>query len=81
MYSTKHIIVSYSVYKSLTNEAGCGEFVGPEIIEALSNKVIEYSRMSKKELNLVEGKRKRCSNENLTHEILAKIIFKYYFRR
>ena len=35
MYSTKHIIVSYSVYKSLTNEAGCGEFVGPEIIDCL----------------------------------------------
>ena len=80
MYFTKAAIFSYIRCRSMINEAGCGESVEAENIEALSNKIIEYSRMSKKELNLVEEKRKRCSDENLTHEILAKIIFKYYFR-
>ena len=81
MYSARPIIGSYSGYKSLINEAGCGEFVEVENIEPFSNKIIEYSRMSKKELKFVEEKRKRCSDENLTHEILVKIIFKSYFRR
>ena len=34
-----------------------------------------------KKIESYRGKRKRCSDENLTHEILAKIIFKYYFRK
>ena len=72
MHSAKPIIVSYSGYKSLINEAGCGEFVEPENIEALSNKIIEYSRMSKKELNLIGRKGKRYLEENLTYEVLAK---------
>ena len=72
MHSAKPIIVSYSGYKSLINEAGCGEFVEPENIEALSNKIIEYSRMSKKELNLIGRKGKRYLEENLTYKVLAK---------
>ena len=72
MYSAKPIIVSYSGYKSLINEAGCGEFVEAENIEALSNKILEYSIMPKKELNLIGRKGKRYLEENLTYEVLAK---------
>ena len=72
MYSAKPIIVSYSGYKSLINDAGCGEFVEAENIKALSNKIIEYSRMPKKELDHIGQKGKSYLEENLTYEILAK---------
>ena len=72
MYSAKPIIVSYSGYKSLINDAGCGEFVEAENIKALSNKILEYSRMPKKELDHIGQKGKSYLEENLTYEILAK---------
>lgn len=72
MYSARPIIGSYSGYKSLINDAGCGEFVEAENIKALSNKILEYSRMPKKELDHIGQKGKSYLEENLTYEILAK---------
>ena len=81
MYSSKPIIVSYSGYKSLINDAGCGEFVEAENIKALSDKIIEYSKKNKKELIKIGENGKRYLEQNLTYDILAKkylnIIFNH----
>ena len=48
------------------------EFVEAENIGALSNKIIGFSRMSKKKLNLIGGKGESYLEVNLTYENLAK---------
>ena len=72
MYSGRPSIVMFSGYKSLINDAGCGEFVEAENTKALSDKIIEYSKKNKKELIIIGENGKRYLEQNLTYDILAK---------
>lgn len=71
MYSGRPIIVLFSGYPSLINEAGCGEFIPAEKAEILCDKLIEYSKMPVKELDKMGAKGKTFLIENMTFSKLA----------
>lgn len=72
MYAGKPIIASYNGFKSIINEAKCGEFVEAENIKLLSEKIIEYSNKPKKELKKMGLNGKKYLLENLSYDKLGK---------
>lgn len=72
MYSNRPIIVMFSGYRSLINEAGCGEFIPSEDVDALVNKILEYCNKSETELNNIGTNGKLFALNNLAFDKLAK---------
>jgi hypothetical protein len=50
MYAGKPLIVSYSGYKSMINEARCGSFIEAENVVALKEKILEFKNLNPNEL-------------------------------
>lgn len=71
MYSEKPIIVSYNGYRSIINEAKCGEFIDVNNAELLASKIFEYYKKSPTELELTGKKGKKYLENNLSFEILT----------
>jgi glycosyltransferase involved in cell wall biosynthesis len=76
MYSGRPLIVSFTGYLSLINEAGCGTAVPAEDIESLKEVLIRYSRKSKTELDDEGNRGKEFILKNRTFDILAKEYLK-----
>lgn len=72
MYSAKPIIVSYNGYKSIINEARCGDFIPANNPELLADKILEYSKKSTEELKQTGQNGKDYLLQNLTYDILAR---------
>lgn len=72
MYAGKPVVVSYSGYKSLINEAECGSFVPAEDAQKLADEILSYSRKSKEELESIGKKGKEYVLKHRTFEVLAK---------
>ena len=53
MFAKKPIICMFSGYPSMINEANCGEFTPSENPIAFANKILEYAKMSKRELQKI----------------------------
>lgn len=71
MYASKPIIVSYSGYQSLINEANCGRFVEAENETELRKAIIEYSQMTDVELKQIGNNGRAYVIMNRTFEKLA----------
>ncbi len=72
MYSAKPIIVSYSGYKSVINEAECGEFINANNPQLLASKILEYSKKNTLELTKMGQNGKKYLEQNLSYTALAK---------
>jgi len=72
MYSAKPIIVSYNGYKSIINEAKCGEFIPANNVKLLTEKIVEYSKKDKTELKKIGENGKKYLEKNLSYFVLSK---------
>lgn len=72
MIAGKPIIASYNGYTSMINEAGCGSFVNSENPEDLLANIVQYTSMSKNELDEIGLKGKVWIYENRKYNKLAK---------
>lgn len=70
-YAAKPLIVSYSGYKSMINEADCGTFIPSENIDKLMETIILYSKMSEEEIETIGEKGKKWLIQNRTFARLA----------
>tara|TARA_Y100000996_G_scaffold415532_1_gene410880 strand:+ start:5556 stop:6761 length:1206 start_codon:yes stop_codon:yes gene_type:complete len=71
MVASKPIICFYEGYKSILNEANCGEFVKYGDIKALKKIILKYSIMSDSELKKIGNRGKDFLLENRTFDKLA----------
>lgn len=71
MLSGRPIIVSYTGYVSMINEANCGLVVPAEDVEALKNALQSYLFMSNDQLNEIGLRGKKYIIENRTFDKLA----------
>ena len=71
MLSGRPIIGSYSGYASMVNEAGCGEFVEAENPSILAKKILEYSEMSRSEIDSLGMNGQTWLLENRHYDTLA----------
>lgn len=71
MYSEKPLIISFSGYPSLVNEAECGFFVKSEDERELAEKIAELSEMSQDELTAIGKRGRDYLLKNRTFEKLA----------
>lgn len=78
MYSGKPVIVSYSGYKNIINEAECGDFIEAENPSLLSEKIYEYSQLSKKELLKIGERGKKFLYKKLSYSVLAEEYSKLF---
>ncbi len=72
MYSARPVIVAYSGYPCIINEAGCGEFVEAENPKALAKAIENYSKKDKTELDEIGRKGKEYLLNKLNYDVLAK---------
>lgn len=72
MYAGLPIIVSYSGYKSLINEANCGIFLPSEDEQSLEEKIVEFSTMQEKELKEMGERGKYFIINNRIFSILSQ---------
>jgi hypothetical protein len=71
MYSAKPILVTYSGYKSIINEADCGKFIAANNLELLSDEIIRFSNMSKNDLNEIGNRGKEFLETRLSYDYLS----------
>lgn len=71
MYAAKPIIVPYNGYKNIINEANCGEFIETNNPQFLADKIVEYSRKPKEELERLGLNGKEYLEKNLSYDVLA----------
>lgn len=81
MYAAKPIIVAYSGYPCIINEAECGEFVEAENPKALAYAIEKYSKKDKNELNSIGQKGREYLINNLNYDRLAKKYLQYIFEK
>ncbi len=78
MYAGKPVIVSYNGYRSIINEANCGEFIPANNPELLADKISEYSKKNPEELNKIGENGKKYLEKNLKYETLAEKYIKIF---
>ncbi len=76
MYSEKPVIVSYSGYRSMINEAGCGIFVESENEEELANAIHRLSKLDEDNRREIGQKGREWLIENRKFENLAEDYLK-----
>ena len=79
MISKKPIIVSYSGFPSMINEAKCGYFVPAENPNALAKKIIEMKSMTKTKLNDMGIRGRNWILKNRKYKMLADNYLKLIF--
>jgi glycosyltransferase involved in cell wall biosynthesis len=72
MLSAKPILVSLNGPHCIINEAGCGRFIKSGNPEELSETILEFSLMSRKELETMGNNGKSYLYQNLTYNILSE---------
>lgn len=76
MLSGKPIIASYYGYQSMINEADCGAFVPAGDVDALREKIIEFSILSEDVRNCIGSKGRMWLLENRSYEKLSQQLSK-----
>lgn len=77
MYAAKPILVSYSGYRNIINEAQCGEFIEAENPKALAEAIKTYSLKDKSELEEMGQKGRDYLLNNLNYDKLSKEYISY----
>jgi glycosyltransferase involved in cell wall biosynthesis len=72
MYSGKPIICPYNGYRSLLDEAQCGEFIEPHNKKILAETILKYKAMPANEIEEMGRRGKAFLEQNLNYSILAK---------
>lgn len=78
MYSARPIVVMFSGYPSLINEANCGEFIPSEDIDTLIKTIEKYRNFEKEELNEIGKRGKEYLVNNMTFDILSDKYIKLF---
>jgi glycosyltransferase involved in cell wall biosynthesis len=71
MLSGKPILASYTGYRSMINESGCGEFVRAGDVDSLEKAVLRYSTISPAELEAMGRRGREWILANRSYKILA----------
>ncbi len=71
MLASRPIVASYTGYKSMINEANCGEFVEAENCDDLENKFIELSKLTNEERSKIGERGKTWLRKHRTYKKLA----------
>lgn len=71
MYAAKPILVAYSGYKCIINEADCGVFTPAEDVESFKNAIIQFSNMLGEELKQIGENGRKYLNTHLSYQQLA----------
>jgi len=71
MFAAKPIICAYDGFKSMINEADCGEFIPFDDAETLSRVILDYSRLTKHQVNEIGERGKNFLIHNRTFTKLA----------
>jgi len=79
MIAAKPILVSYSGYPSMINEADCGYFIPAEDPHSLVSKIIEMSKMKESELNAMGARGLKWLKENRMYKNLANDYLRLLF--
>ncbi len=75
LYAAKPILVSYSGYKCIIDNANCGIFVPAENKEAFTNAVIKFSKMDPPTLSKMGRNGREYLLNNLTYKLLSQNFF------
>ena len=75
LYAAKPILVSYSGYKCIIDNANCGIFVPAENKEAFTNAVIKFSKMDPPTLSKMGRNGREYLLNNLTYKSLSQNFF------
>lgn len=76
MFAGKPLIVSYSGYKSMLNEAGCGSFIEAGSVNALKEEILKYKNLTVAELNEMGLKGRNWLLKNRSYSKLADDFLK-----
>ena len=79
MLAGKPILASYTGYKSMINEAGCGTFVPAEDTEALRSEIQRYKSMSKKKRDFIGLRGRKWILANRNYKDLAAMYLSILF--
>jgi len=71
MLASKPILASYSGYRSMINEANCGDFIEAENLSELKKHIIKYLNMSKGEISSIGENGNKWLIENRNFNKLA----------
>jgi len=71
MLASKPILASYSGYRSMINEANCGDFIEAENLSELKKHIIKYLNMSKGEISRIGENGNKWLIENRNFNKLA----------
>ncbi len=71
MYSSKPILVTYSGYKSIINEADCGKFIAANDTKLLADEIIQFSNMPKNDLIEIGKRGKEFLETRLSYDYLS----------
>ena len=72
MYAAKPILATFSGYPSMLNESKCGEFIPHKGSIKIEDKILEYFRKTKPELEKIGKNGKEWLLENRKYSYLAK---------
>lgn len=78
MYSATPIIACFDGYRSIINDANCGEFIEAENPVLLSQTILEYKSFDKTKLGQIGKNGRNYLFENLTYDILSKEYIKLF---
>jgi len=71
MFSARPIIIMFSGYQSIINDANCGEFIPSEDVNSLILAIEKYSNFSKEDLDKIGNNGKEYLINNLTYNNLV----------
>jgi glycosyltransferase involved in cell wall biosynthesis len=72
LFAAKPITVSFSGFRSILDEAGCGSFIESEDPDALAEEILEYASRPREELRRMGAAGKRYVEQHHTYERLAR---------
>lgn len=75
MFASRPILVAFSGYRCILEEAGCGRFVDAENLDALITGILDFFAMDKSELDAMGARGKRYLLDNLDYRILSNDLY------
>ena len=75
MYAAKPILVAFSGYRCIIEEAECGIFVPAQNKQALINGIVQFSEMTTKQLNTMGENGRNYLVNNLSYEKLSAAFY------
>lgn len=71
MYAAKPILVAFSGFRTIIDEANCGKFIPAEDRDSLVESIIQFSQIEPERLKIIGENGRRYLLKNLSYATLA----------